>query len=284
MKKSFVLIVITTLFNFSYTFSQQNKIIRGQILDSLENPIKYVNIGILNKPIGTVSNNKGEFTLNLDNSFIFDTLKISSLGFKSKHILIKELFDNSNNIFFLDSYTEELDEVVISSNNLKIYKTGKEKTKSKRQVFFANPETKNMILGSQIGRKFSIGKKKFSLLQELKFYIKSNNYEQVKFRVNIYSIKDNVPLKRVNSIDILTEVARNQTGWIKVDLTKYDINVKENVIIAIEWIEASKKGNTLSLPIFVPSFNSTHYYKYSSQAKWRKYKMVSSAMVLTYKQ
>jgi hypothetical protein len=284
MKKSFILKTLAIILLISFnTISSQEKVIKGLVLDSLETPIQYANIGVLNKPIGTVSNIKGEFILNIDNSYILDTLKISSLSFKSKEFVIKDLYENSNLTIYLENYTEELEEVVISSNNLKTYTKGKEKTKTKNEVLFATPEIKNINLGSQIGRKFSIGKKKSSLLKEFMFYIKKNNFEKIKFRINIYNINKNIPLKRINEIDIYTDV-ENITGWVKVNLTDYDITVKEDIIITIEWIEASKVGDTLSLPIFVPSFSSIHYYKQSAQAKWRKYKMISSAMVLTYKQ
>lgn len=58
MKNSIQLFLI---FIFStITYSQINTI-SGTILDSLKNPIKYANVGVLNKPIGTVTNDKGEF-------------------------------------------------------------------------------------------------------------------------------------------------------------------------------------------------------------------------------
>lgn len=281
MKKSDIIKIIILLISFNPLFSQEKRV-EGLVLDSLSNPIQYANVGIVNKPIGTVSNKNGRFSLNIDNSLLLDTLKISSLGFKSKNFTIRHLVKNPNINIFLESYIEKLEEVVIYSSNRKTKTKGKEKTKTKNQVFFASSKIKNINLGSQIGRKFSIGKKT-SQLEEFKFYLKYNDFEKIKFRINIYSINKNTPLKRINKTDIYKEVGAI-TGWVKVDLTKYNIQVMEDVIISVEWIEASKTGNILSLPIFVPSFNSVHYYKQSAQAKWKKYKMISSAMVLTYKQ
>lgn len=275
-------ITITLLCSLTNVFSQE-KTIRGSVLDNLKKPIPYANVGVLNKPIGTVTNNEGEFTLKINDSLILDTLKISSLGFKSKELIIKNLLDKKSSDIYLESYIEELEEVKISSNNLKSYTEGKEKTKSKNQVFFANPEIKNINLGCEIGRKFVLNSKKPSALEELKFYIKENNFEQIKFRINIYNMQNEIPLNRINKIDIYSEV-KNINGWITVNLTDYNIIIKDNVIVTIEWIEASKIGDTLSLPLIVPSLNSIHYYKQSAQSQWRKYKMISSAMLLTYKQ
>lgn len=285
MKKTTMIRAITIIFLFSLgnVFSQE-RTIKGSVLDNFKKPIQYANIGILNKPIGTVTNNAGEFTLKIDSSLVLDTLKISSLGFKSKEFIIKNLLDSKTTDIYLENHIEELNEVIIlSSNNLKSYTEGKEKTKSKNQVFFAKPEIKNINLGSEIGRKFNLSSKKPSILEEFKFYIKENNYEKIKLRINIYNIRNEIPSTRINKIDIYSEVA-NTKGWVNVSLTDYDIVIKDDVIVTIEWIEASKTGDVLSLPLLVPSFNSVHYYKQSAQSQWKKYKMVSSAMVLTYRQ
>ena len=284
MKKliSIKLIIILVL-NFSNVFSQE-KTITGLVLDSLKIPIQYASVGILNKPIGTVTDTSGKFKLNIEDLYLLDTLKISSIGFKNKLFLIKDINKESQLNVILENYTEKLQEVVISSSNLKKYSEGKEKTNSKNKVFFANSELKNVNLGSEIGRKFTIGNNKPSVLDEFKFFIKQNNFEKVKFRINIYNIKNNIPLNRINDTDIYVNVEKSLTGWIKVDLLEYNIKANDNIIITVEWIESSKSGDTLSLPIFVPSLSSTHYYKQGAQSKWVVYKMISTAMVLTYKQ
>ena len=66
---------------------------KGQVLNaSSKNPIPFVNIGILEKGIGTVSDEEGFFHLPLNNLHIkpTDTLVFSSLGYETKKILVKE--------------------------------------------------------------------------------------------------------------------------------------------------------------------------------------------------
>jgi hypothetical protein len=116
-----------------------------------------------------------------------------------------------------------------------------------------------------------------------KFYLKQNNFEQVRFSINIYSIKKNIPQKRLNEKDIFSDINKDFTGWVSVDLSNYEITVNQDIIITIEWIEASEKGDTLSLPIFAPSLSAIHYYKQSAQSKWRKYRLISTTMLLNYK-
>jgi len=283
MKKKNLIIKVLFLLLFSNTSLSQEKNIFGIILDSLQNPIQYANIGILNKPIGTVSNKKGEFNLILDNSYLSDTLKISCLGYVSKELLIKNLLNRPNSIIILEKLIEELNEVVLYSNNLKPHSKGRQKTKTNQELFFVVPNMSNINLGAEIGRKFSIGKEPANLT-EFKFYLKQNNFEQARFRINIYSIKKNIPQKRLNEKDIFSDINKDFTGWVNVDLSKYNITVNQDIIITIEWIESSEIGDTLSLPIFAPSLSAIHYYKQSAQSKWRTYRLISTTMLLNYKQ
>ncbi|HIP33949.1 MAG TPA: carboxypeptidase-like regulatory domain-containing protein [Bacteroidia bacterium] len=279
LTKITVLIIIMAQSNFMLS----QKIITGIVTNSLNQNIQYANVGVLNKSIGTVTNSKGEFIIELDNTLMNDTLKISFLGYKSKEFVIKSLSEKVITIN-LEKQVEELKEIMIIPRKTKTHIKGKKKSKSNNEVFFATPKSEYKNLGSEIGRKFSLGTKKISFLNEFKFYIKKNNFDNIKFRINLYNIKEKVPFKNINDENIFIEVSDKHIGWVKVDLKEYNISIKEDIIITVEWIKSSKKGNELSLPILIPSFSSTHFYKYGSQAKWRRYKSISSAMVLKYKQ
>ena len=92
------------------------------------------------------------------------------------------------------------------------------------------------------------------------------------------------PDKKINKSNIIVQLDKKLTGWVNVDLSTFEISTKEDIVITVEWIEHSKNGNKLNLPIIIPSFGSTHYYKLGSQGNWQKYKNISSSMILTYKQ
>lgn len=280
MNKIFLTILLISISFFSLS---QEKTIKGIITDGSLKPIQYANIGILNKPIGTVSNQNGEYFFNIDKSMNLDTLKISCLGYKSVEKVINDIQNNNYNIS-LEDYSEKLEEVVIKSENLKTYIEGKERSNTKAQVFFAIQNRKDLNLGSEIGRKFTLGTKKPSLLKEFKFFVKENNFELVKFRINIYTILNNRPDKKINEKNIIVGLENKNKGWVNVDLSEYELKVQQDLVVAVEWIECSKIGDKLSLPIIIPSFSSTHYYKFGAQAKWQKYGSISSSMVLTYKQ
>lgn len=271
------------LLTLSITKFYCQEIVKGKIVDKNENPISYANIGMLNKEMGTVSNINGFFELFLDKKTITDndSLKISCLGFYSKIILIKDFINNKSIV--LDVKTEKLDEVVIISSREKEYTVGNSKTSTKRSVNFSITNKKNQNLGAEIGKKFNLKKGKNNYLKEFMFFISNNNFDDIIFRINIYTIKKNKPFQKINTENIIIEVSNSKKGWITTDLSPYDIITTDDIIISVEWIDyLGEKGSKLSLPIIIPSLFANHYYKYGSQSKWKKYNNISSAMKLVF--
>ena len=60
--------------------------ITGSVKDYRDKPLPYVNIALKDKPIGTITNNAGEFTLLLSDSCRNDTLSFSCLGYQTRFI------------------------------------------------------------------------------------------------------------------------------------------------------------------------------------------------------
>lgn len=274
--------IFAIFFFYSITYSQES--VEGIILDNNQKPIQYANVGILNKSLGTISNQKGVFNLNLEKINQTDTLRISCIGYKAKDIIVNEIDTNKNLEITLQEESIQLDEVIIVYKDLKTFIDGKEKTDTKHQVIFANEKLNNLNLGTEIGRKFELESKKPTLLTEFKFFIKDNNFDSNTFKINIYSINKNKPDKIINTQNILISIGKDYKDWVTVNLEDFNIIVQDDVIVSVQWIEHSKNGNTLNLPMIIPSFGSVHYYKFGSQNKWEVYSKISSSMILTYKQ
>lgn len=98
---------VSKYFNLSYSIVERQIIFKkSQILnfDSLtyirleikileentNNPVIYAHVGVLRKPIITITNNDGYFSLTLPYNFINDTLVITCIGYKTTLIPIKE--------------------------------------------------------------------------------------------------------------------------------------------------------------------------------------------------
>jgi len=87
-----------------------------------------------------------------------------------------------------------------------------------------------------------------------------------------------MPDKHLTDQDIIVLVDEKKTGWIEVDLSAYDIFTKSDFIATIQWIDFSTDGKRLAMPIRFPVFGKKHYYKFGSQAKWKRYKNMSISM------
>lgn len=91
-------------------------ILTGSVQDSKTNKLlSYVNIGVLNQDWGTVSNKEGFFELELNETHIKDTLRISMVEYKPKTIMVKTLMNRKTGYTInLEEENSELNEVVVT--------------------------------------------------------------------------------------------------------------------------------------------------------------------------
>src|SRR5690606_6003173 len=100
--------------------------ITGKIIDSeTEAVIPYVNIGIKDKGVGTVTNQNGKFTLTLHSDILpGDKIIFSHLGYETREYPVSSLL-NKNNTIELDPSATELEEVVVQFKASKAKKIGR---------------------------------------------------------------------------------------------------------------------------------------------------------------
>jgi len=278
--KLIISIFILNLFS-TLTFSQDNSFIKGVIISDKNEPLDYVNIGIVGTSLGTVSDEEGQFQLFFNESVKgSDIVRFSSIGFESQNISVLDLKKENNLTITLATKTTQLEEVVVIPEFLNSKIKGNKNTDARMNVFYSISKKPNQNLGAEIGRKFKIKKK--SRLKKVRFYIAQNNFDTVLFRINVYNIKKRKPGKNILSQNIIHEVVGKKSGWIEVDLMPYQILTNRSVVVGVEWIGHSKNGKSLTLPITIPSVGSVHFYKYGSQNKWKRFGLMSSCMELEY--
>lgn len=226
----------------------QNKEIIGEIRNFENNErLAYVNIGIANKTVGTVSNKDGLFKLSLNNKVIKnDTVIFSYIGFRTEKRSISELH-NKNNKIFLHPENTELDEVIVSSKKIKlkakkIGRTSKGLGLTHMNFYSYYEKDVDDRLGKERGMKIKL--RRNCHIKDLNFNITSNDFTSLKFRVNFYKIENGLPTELLVNKNIVFEVKDNFMGWFKVDLEPYEIYLKEEieeVAVTIQWLESVKK-------------------------------------------
>lgn len=243
--------------------------ISGLITDKKNNSrLSYVNIGVLNRELGTVTDTEGKFILNLKDEFANDTIRISSIGYKPIEILIKDIKQKKLPISIkLEEQISELNGVFIYAKALK-KKTLGNKTESK----FISTGFSYDQLGAEMGIKINI-RRKSTFVDAFNFNITYNRLSAKSiFRVNFYNIKNHKPFKNILKDNILVSIEPKQTGKITVDLKPYDIVLNNDVIVTLEWVDTEGENNKGEAIFFsLGLLNSGTLYKKSSQAKFKKH-------------
>ena len=269
---------IISIFISLIVYSQE-KIISGKVLNFENNePLTYVNIGIKNKTVGTVSNNNGLFNLKLNEKVTSkDTIIFSYIGFKTEKYLVSEL-NKIKKPILLQPKNMELDEVVVSSKKIKlkskkIGRTSKGLGLMHSNFYSYNEKDVDDRLSKERGMKFNI--RRNCHIKDLNFNITSNDFKSLKFRVNFYKIQDGVPTDLIVQENVIFEIKDNFLGWFTVDLEPYEIyfnEENEDVAVTIQWLESVKENEKSKYFAISTASSPTHtaYFREKAMDSWNK--------------
>jgi len=245
----------------------------GQVLESdSKKSVSYVNIGIVGKDIGTVSDKSGKFNLNISNATNSDTLRFSYIGFESYDIGVRSIRNYGfNNPVFIKEKLFELDEIIIESKKLIPKTLGVRKKdgypiplfkKAKTEIPFPQKNYRH-----EVGTLFrDVG---LVYLDSVQVNFSEFAIDTVDLRINIYSFIDgdfeNV-LKEPVYIQIVT--SKSNTSPV-IDLSKLGLFLDQNFLITIE---NYKRIPNNSVKIFAnlksKGYKFPTYYRSNSQSDW----------------
>ncbi len=93
----------------------QNSVISGLVIDEeTREPLIFASVGIKGRPIGTITNLRGEFDFHFPSEYRNEVFVISMLGYASFETRAFALFNNPSLVIVLTRTTQVLNEVVIS--------------------------------------------------------------------------------------------------------------------------------------------------------------------------
>lgn len=231
-----LLVVISLSLTFT-ALSQEYFNLHGEIKDSLKIvPIEYVNIGLFEQNIGTVSNENGKFSLDIPMCYLNDSLAFSRIGYTTKKVCINELMGKSVNLIQLVPKTSELKEVEIKTKEI-VLKSKGNKTTSKQIVLGVSSA---LSLGKETGCVTRLPNKQI-VLTDFNFNIVFNRPDSAKFRLNIYEYSGEIG-ENILSENVYFTIPTNFTGKFNVDLRKYNIKVENDIFASIEVIAVYSNG------------------------------------------
>ncbi len=108
-------LLIVLLIGISVAGRAQDLTISARVLDRETNePLGYASVGIKGVPVGTISNNHGEFDFHFSSEYRNDILVISMLGYKNFEAPIWTLLTNTAQTIYLEKSPIQLKEIVVS--------------------------------------------------------------------------------------------------------------------------------------------------------------------------
>ncbi len=242
----------------------------GKIINAKSNEaLPYVNLSILGRDIGTVSNTDGQFELTVKEEFLSDTIRISMIGYKTKDMVIQDIFGKSSPVTIaLEEEISRLSEVVVTTKALKTRKLGN-KTESR---FVGTPFAFGQ-LGAEMGIKIPI-RNQPTYLDSFNFNVSYNMLgAKALFRLNIYDLEKGEPGQNLLNRNIIIPLEIDQIGLISVDLKDYNIVLHDDVLVTLEWVDnigetEVKKGAAVVFSLGF--FTNGTYVKSTKDSKMRK--------------
>ena len=266
------LLSLCPLLSLSQTSAVESIILKGLITDKESNqPLAYVSIGLLDKPLGTISDSNGKYILAILEENRADTLQISLVGYTTRKILVSELLNGNHQNIMLDRKDYVLPDIVISQKDFKAETYGRQSSSKLIMISVHNKKSVEGTIGSEMGMRFKTSQHGY-YLKDFNWYFAANNFKYIKFRVNIYSVKNNMPDTLITDKQIFAFVEDSKTGWIKFNLEPYNILVSTDFIITLQWIESSMEKNedpVTLIPVGI-AFSKNAYARVASQDKWKR--------------
>ncbi len=261
-----VFFLATTLISYS----QYEVLVDAFVLNQETNkPIPYINVGFVDKGVGTVTNKNGRFYLRYDEDEIQDndTLQFSGIGYEPLHFTYKQLYNTlhgSNKI-----YLKPLD-----INNYESFGEGKQETlgyityDSDVQAYWRDRNA----LGSQIAA-FIRSPKTNTKLLSLKFNVVENTADSLLVRVNIFKNDHGAVGANIVTDNIYHTITR-KNGEEIIDLSAHNIIADGDFMASIELV----KVYGMNFRFAVSGSRLGHsFIKNASQDRWHFRKNVGVA-------
>jgi predicted alpha/beta superfamily hydrolase len=253
-------------------------VITGVVYDAeTKVPLSYVNIGIKNKNIGTVSRPNGTFSIEIPVQNEDDTLTFSMVGCFELNAGIKNIIITNQKSFPLAVKATELSTITVTARALTEKKFGIKNEKA--LIHFTDGSTnQNDIF--EIAQLIRFGTAR-SKITSVNLLINQARKDSATFRINFYRFDGSAPAERIIEKSIV-QTAQIDKGWLKFDLSDSNIYIKGNFVAAIEFIPTTQQSDPISYEVKLGG-SAKSFVRSSSQGLWKRpphhYKMYVTAMV-----
>jgi len=205
--------------------------VEGFVLSKETNQgVPYVKIAIENKSMGTISNDKGQYFLDLNNTTPTDFLIIDVAGYQIYRKEIKDFLSQKSPIYLVPEKVIDIEEVVLQSRNYKLENVGYT-SKSKTLHIDYLPKSSKIAQRNYTEDELSQPQNELAVPIKIskKSKVKKINIHFAKFtstvsipiRFTFYTSFNNKPDKSINTEDYVFEIDKNKivNGIFSIDVS-----------------------------------------------------------------
>lgn len=211
--------------------------ISAKIIDNeTSEPLPFVNIGIKDSKLGTVSDYNGDFELNTGSTK--SILVLSYIGYETLELIASDL--EMNESIAMQAIPFMIDEVEITNTNFDkelILGVRNENGRGK-SIGFGNAQ-----LGTELGALIEI--KKESYIKSVNFVLNHAKGDSLLLRVNIYNYENGEIGEKMLKHNVYIKDLQRK-GRFTIDLEEYELILHNNVLLSLEWLrDFDENGNKL---------------------------------------
>jgi hypothetical protein len=244
-----------TLFSVLLPALTTAQTITGQVLDqATQASVAYASIGVLHRPVGTVADAQGRFTLNVPASYDSDSLRLALLGYAPLTVRVadfrRQLAQDGGRVL-LHAAPTPLAEVLVRPG-----------TATRRVI--GNSTVSNTVsggfklnrLGSQLAQGLHL--RRPAALEEVSFHVAECTYDSLFYRINVYQVANGLPTASLLPEPVYVRVRKGETKQRFVaDLRRFHLTVQGDIAVGLEMVKELGPGelrlsmSVLKGPIYI---------------------------------
>lgn len=253
-------------------------LIKGVVLDEeTKLPVGYAVVEVLQHKNSSIqANEKGEFVLQIAPQYQQGDIRVTSLGYEPLVMNMGRFIKKKNSAgpvrIYLRARYEGLSEVEVNAKSKK-WRTRKVGFHiDKGTAFhhnFSPLDTLIAATGQEIGNSFKL-KRYPSYLKSISFGLAGSGNVKAVVGLKLYDLKNNYPDKSLLPERIIVRIPPHHTGWITVNLSKYDVLLNGDFAVTIEWLSDSNSLTPSTLMAFANKpKDQVMFYRVSENESWK---------------
>ncbi len=273
MRQTFTMKIFHTLLFLISAVTLKAQVISGIIISQNENqPIPYVKIGIEKRSAGTISDEKGNFSIDLSDVDPQQIIKIEVPGYYLYQETVQRFKQNHQQKIFLTEKTKNIKEITIKPKKL-VDKNWGVNTKTKSVIYSVNPELDKKSFLGETALEFNA--KKRSKIKNINLNIASYvSAQPVLMRYSIYSEKNGFPDKNILEEEITVALTEDmiKDGTYTLDVNDRNIWIQGKFFVGIQFLKDFDGRIKISAALFRTGFIREFY------GDWKKMTIAAPAI------